>query len=112
MSPDHNISSIKNYLVQQGMPEHIDVAVILGSGLGGFGDEIADKTVIPYESIPGFPQSTVAGHSGALLFGTVSDKTVLAFSGRFHHYEGYPFSTTVIPVQLAHTFSVDKLIIC
>lgn len=111
MNPDHNISQIKDFLTSQGLPSNIDCAVILGSGLGGFGDEILDKTEIPYESIPGFPQSTVAGHSGALLFGTIADKTVLAFSGRFHHYEGYPFSTTIIPVQLAQAFNVEKLII-
>ena len=111
MSPNHNISTIKDFLVSQGLPASIDCAVILGSGLGGFGDEIKDKLTVPYSTIPGFPQSTVAGHSGALLFGKVEGKTVLAFSGRFHHYEGYQFSTTIIPVQLAHAFSVEKLIV-
>ena len=111
MNPDPHISAIKKYLLSVGLPEKIDYAIILGSGLGGFGDEIKNKQIIPYSNIPGFPQSTVAGHSGALIFGEVNGKSVMAFSGRFHHYEGYTFSLTIIPVQLAYSFEVKKLII-
>ena len=111
MGLPESITHIKNHLVDIGLPQRIDSAVILGSGLGGFGEEIEQAQIIPYSEIPGFPQSTVAGHSGSLIFGMVEGKSVLAFSGRFHHYEGYPFSTTVIPVQLAHAFRVNKLII-
>ncbi|MBO6523578.1 MAG: purine-nucleoside phosphorylase [Balneolaceae bacterium] len=108
--PDH-IHSIHTFLVQNGFPESIHSAVILGSGLGSFGDEILNPTVISYSEIPEFPQSTVEGHSGSLIFGTIGEKTVLAFSGRFHFYEGYGFDKTVLPVQLANAFDVDKLII-
>lgn len=108
--PDH-IHAIHDYLQGRGIPERVDAAVILGSGLGSFGDEISDALVIPYADIPHFPTSTVVGHSGSLLYGEVSGKTVLAFSGRFHHYEGYSFAKTVLPVQLAKSFAVDKLII-
>lgn len=111
MSLSELISNIHQFLVDEGVPMHIDAAVILGSGLGGFGAEIENARSIPYSRIPGFPQSTVAGHSGSLIFGQVSGKIVMAFSGRFHYYEGYPFSTTVIPVQLASAFGVDALII-
>jgi purine-nucleoside phosphorylase len=108
--PDY-ITTIKDFLTEHGFPEQIDAAVILGSGLGGFGDEIQNSDSIPYSDIPSFPQSTVEGHSGSLIFGEVNGKTVLAFSGRFHHYEGHDFSKTVLPVQLAKAFEVDKLII-
>lgn len=111
MSLSEHIITIKNFLLTQGFPESIDAAVILGSGLGSFGDEIENPTTIPYSSIPEFPQSTVEGHSGSLIFGSIGSKTVLAFSGRFHFYEGYGFDKTVLPVQLASAFNVDTLII-
>lgn len=111
MSLPEYISTIKDFLTEHGLPATIDSAIILGSGLGGFGDEIENSDSIPYSDIPSFPQSTVEGHSGSLVFGEVDGKTVLAFSGRFHHYEGHAFSKTVLPVQLAKAFDVDKLII-
>tara|TARA_R110000868_G_scaffold383578_13_gene650813 strand:+ start:33173 stop:33964 length:792 start_codon:yes stop_codon:yes gene_type:complete len=111
MSQPKSIQTIKSFLIEQGLPKSINSAVILGSGLGSFGDEIQNPKVIPYSNIPLFPKSTVEGHSGSLIFGTIGKKTVLAFSGRFHFYEGYGFDKTVLPVQLAHAFNVDKLII-
>lgn len=108
--PDY-IYTIKEFLISSGLPSNIDSAVILGSGLGSFGDEIENAQVIPYSIIPEFPQSTVEGHSGSLIFGDIDGKSVLAFSGRFHFYEGYGFDKTVLPIQLANAFSVNKLII-
>ncbi|MTI89487.1 MAG: purine-nucleoside phosphorylase [Balneolaceae bacterium] len=108
--PDY-ISEIKSYLVTAGFDEQINSAVILGSGLGSFGEHIQNAITIPYGHIPSFPQSTVEGHSGSLIFGTIDGNTVLAFSGRFHHYEGHSFKKTVLPVQLAKSFGVHKLII-
>lgn len=105
------ISEITDYLQKNGFPEKIDSAVILGSGLGSFSDVIEDAIRIPYADIPQFPTTSVQGHSGELIFGKVSGKTVLAFSGRFHHYEGHEFSKAVLPVHLAKQFNVDKLII-
>ncbi len=105
------ITSVHQYLIDKGIPSKLDAAIILGSGLGEFGANIQNPTIIPYIDIPKFPQSTVVGHSGALIIGEILDKTVIAFSGRFHFYEGYPFSTTVFPVQLAASFQVKKLII-
>ena len=99
------------YLKSRGFPAEVDAAVILGSGLGGFGEEIRDPSVFPYADIPGFPQSTVAGHSGSLICGKVEGRIVLAFAGRFHHYEGHSFDKTVLPVQLARAFRAEKLII-
>lgn len=108
--PDY-IHNIKSFLEEKGFPLKIDAAVILGSGLGTFGDHIENATTIPYASIPDFPQSTVEGHSGSLIFGNVEGRSVLAFSGRFHHYEGHAFAKTVLPVQLSKAFEVEKLII-
>ncbi|MEQ9265209.1 MAG: purine-nucleoside phosphorylase [Balneolaceae bacterium] len=111
MSLPEHIHVIKNHLVSLGFPSSIDAAVILGSGLGSFGDEIQNPISVSYSTIPSFPQSTVEGHTGSLIFGDINGKSVLAFSGRFHFYEGYGFDKTVLPVQLANAFSVDKLII-
>ena len=111
MSLPEHITEIKEHLTEAGLPARIDAAVILGSGLGSFGDHIEDSVVIPYGDIPSFPVSTVEGHSGSLIFGTIEGRTVLAFSGRFHHYEGHTFAKTVLPVQLSKAFEVDKLII-
>lgn len=111
MSLPEHITEIKEHLTEAGLPAKIDAAVILGSGLGSFGDHIEDPVVIPYGDIPSFPVSTVEGHSGSLIFGTIEGRTVLAFSGRFHHYEGHTFAKTVLPVQLSKAFEVDKLII-
>ena len=65
------------------------IAIILGTGLGALVDHIEDKQYIPYTAIPNFPISTVEGHSGNLIFGTLGGKRVMAMQGRFHYYEGY-----------------------
>ncbi len=108
--PD-SIYRIKNYLLDQSFPETIEAAVILGSGLGGFSSVIQKPLSFSYGDIPDFPQTSVQGHSGELISGTVAGKDVIAFSGRFHRYEGHPYSKTVLPVQLAHAFDAKKLII-
>lgn len=111
MSLPEYVTAIKEFLAGKGLPAKVDAAVILGSGLGDFGNELKNSTTISYRSIPGFPQSTVTGHSGALIFGEVEGRITLAFSGRFHFYEGHSFDRTVLPVQLAKALNADKLII-
>ncbi len=111
MSLPSLVLSIKQVLEEKGFPPKIDAVVILGSGLGSFGNEIEEPITVPYSEIPGFPQSTVQGHSGSLIFGTIGDKSVLAFSGRFHFYEGYNLEKTILPVQLAKAFETDILLI-
>lgn len=111
MSLPNYISGIRNFLRSKGFPEKIEAVVILGSGLGDFGNQIQNQIVIPYSEIPEFPQSTVPGHSGALIFGKVEGKSTLAFSGRFHFYEGYAFQKTVLPVHIAYAFNADKLLV-
>ncbi len=94
-----------------GFPRQVDAAVILGSGLGGFTDGLDLIASVPYSEIPGFPEVTVAGHSGTLYCARIQQKTILVFSGRFHHYEGHPFNTTVIPVDLAAAFGAKLLVV-
>ena len=88
-----------------------DATIILGSGLGKFTKAIQDPVVVPYSDIPGFPETGVAGHDGALYFGSVGKRKVLAWSGRFHHYEGYPFDRTVLPVQVAAALGCNALVV-
>ena len=67
-----------------------EVALILGSGLGDYADQIKIETTIDYTDIDGFPTSTVAGHKGRFVFGYVNDVKVVIMQGRVHYYEGYP----------------------
>ena len=75
------MGEILDYLQSQGCPKQIHAAVILGSGLGEYTEALELTHSIPYSEIPSFPQSTVEGHSGALIFGTLNGFKVLAFSG-------------------------------
>lgn len=111
MSVPDFAESIVRYLRTTDFPASIEAAVILGSGLGGFADHIGQPLVIPYSDIPGMPQPSVGGHKGELVAGTVSGRTVLAFSGRFHHYEGFSFAQAATPVYLAKKLKARKLII-
>lgn len=88
-----------------------EYGVILGSGLGGFTDDIEIEYTLPYSDIPNFPVSTVQGHKGALVFGTIGDKKVMAMQGRFHYYEGYDMKEVTFPVRVMKYLGVEKLIV-
>ena len=78
-----------------------EIALVLGSGLGAFADEKVDEVIsIPYSEIEGFPTSTVPGHKGKFVFGTVGGVKVAVMQGRVHYYEGYPISDVVMPARL------------
>ena len=77
-----------------------EVAVVLGSGLGGFADMIRQEAVVNYADIPGFPQSTAPGHMGRFVFGYVEDTPVVVMQGRVHMYEGYDVQDVVLPIRL------------
>ena len=77
-----------------------DVALVLGSGLGGFAENIKIETEISYSDIPGFPVSTVPGHAGKFIFGYLGDKKIVCMKGRIHFYEGYNISDVVLPARL------------
>ena len=87
------------------------IAIILGTGLGPIADLIEDKTVIPYSEIPNFPVSTVEGHSGNFIFGSLAGKRVMAMQGRFHYYEGYDMKTVTFPVRVMRALGVETLIV-
>ena len=88
-----------------------EYGVILGSGLGGFTEDIQIEFSIPYSEIPNFPVSTVQGHKGALVFGTIGSKKVVAMQGRFHYYEGYDMKQVTFPVRVMKILGVTKLIV-
>lgn len=85
--------------------------IILGSGLGGLGNKIQDPIAIPYKEIPNFPISTVEGHAGKLIFGTLGGKKVVAMQGRFHYYEGYGMQQVTFAVRVMHYMGVKNLIV-
>ena len=86
-------------------------AIILGTGLGSLVDFIEDKQYIKYSDIPNFPVSTVEGHSGNLIFGTLGGKRVIAMQGRFHYYEGYDMKQVTFPVRVFKALGVDTLFV-
>ena len=88
-----------------------EYGVILGSGLGSFTDEMKVEYTLPYNEIPNFPVSTVQGHKGALVFGTIGDKRVVAMQGRFHFYEGYSMTEVTFPVRVMKFLGVEKLVV-
>ena len=87
------------------------VALVLGSGLGGLAEQIADGIRIPYKDIPGFHVPTVEGHRGELVIGRLGGKTVLAQSGRFHMYEGYSAQDNVLPIRVFGALGITSLIV-
>lgn len=91
-----------------GTPE---LGIILGSGLGGLAEVVEDKIVIPYTEIPHFPVSTVAGHSGKLIVGTLAARQVMILQGRFHYYEGYGMEEVTFPVRLMQTMGIKGLLV-
>ena len=85
-------------------------AIILGSGLGRFAEQVDVSVTIPYDKIPNYPRPTVEGHSGELILASIGDDAVLLASGRFHLYEGYDMESVTLPVRLFHELGVKNLI--
>ncbi len=88
-----------------------EIVLILGSGLGALADEAEAATPIPTEDVPGYPRSTVAGHAGRLVFGTLEGRSVLVVQGRVHLYEGHAPSALGFPVRLAHALGAERLLV-
>jgi purine-nucleoside phosphorylase len=88
-----------------------EYGVILGSGLGSFTDDMVVEHTLLYGDIPNFPVSTVQGHKGALVFGTIGSKKVVAMQGRFHFYEGYDMKQVTFPVRVMKYLGVEKLVV-
>jgi purine-nucleoside phosphorylase len=87
------------------------VGIVLGSGLGSFTDEIDIECTIPYQDIPHFPESTVEGHSGRLIFGELAGKKIVAMAGRFHYYEGYSTREVIFPIRVMKFLGMETLLI-
>ncbi|NIM50170.1 MAG: purine-nucleoside phosphorylase [Gemmatimonadales bacterium] len=88
-----------------------EVALILGTGLGGLAKEIQRESEIGYEGIPGFPLSTVESHAGCLLFGNLGGQRVVAMQGRFHRYEGYSMQQITFPVRVMRALGATTLVV-
>lgn len=87
------------------------IAVVLGSGLGGFADDFEEAAGIPYEDIPGFVRSTAQGHAGRLVIGKIDSVPVLAMQGRVHYYEGYSLEEVTFPVRTFGLLGVKTLVL-
>lgn len=88
-----------------------DIAIILGTGLGGLAAHIEQAVSVDYADIPGFPLSTVETHAGRLLCGTLRGRAVVAMQGRFHRYEGYSLAQVTFPVRVLRALGAETLIV-
>ena len=88
-----------------------EVAIVLGSGLGGFADEFTEAVGIPYGEIPGFATSTAEGHAGRLVIGRVGLVPVIAMQGRVHYYEGYTLEEVTFPIRVFKLLGIKRLIL-
>ena len=85
------------------------VAIVLGSGLGDYAEQIRVEAEVPYGDIQGFPVSTVPGHAGKFIFGYVDEVPVVCMKGRVHYYEGYDISDVVLPIRLMKLLGAEIL---
>ncbi|MDD4503836.1 MAG: purine-nucleoside phosphorylase [Clostridiaceae bacterium] len=104
------INEARDYIIEKVgfVPE---IALILGSGLGDMAEEAEDKITIDYKDIPNFPVSTVQGHKGRLVFGTMRGRKAVFMQGRLHFYEGYKMEEVVFPIWVFKALGVKKLIV-
>ena len=87
------------------------VGLVLGSGLGSLADTLGERVVVPYESIPGWPTSTVSGHQGNLVIGQLAGQTVAAQQGRAHFYEGYTMQEITFPIRVMSELGIGTVIL-
>lgn len=91
--------------------EEARIALVLGSGLGAFADDLQERVVIPYAEIQGFARSTVEGHAGQLVLGKIEGVPLVAMQGRFHYYEGYTFDEVVFPIRVMGLMGIRALVL-
>ena len=89
----------------------ITTGIVLGSGLGAFAERVTGATIIPYTDIPHFPLSSVSGHAGRLVLGTMGEASVAVMQGRVHYYEGYDLKQVTFPVRVLRALGVSNLIL-
>ncbi|XP_047130669.1 purine nucleoside phosphorylase isoform X1 [Hydra vulgaris] len=112
-SKGHNfedVKSISDFLLSKTQLRPT-IGVICGSGLGGLVNNIENKEEFSYEDIPGFPVSTVKGHAGKLVFGTIKEKILVCLQGRFHFYEGHGINKCTLPVRVMALLGIKTLIV-
>jgi purine-nucleoside phosphorylase len=90
---------------------HPKIAIVLGSGLGALADSVQNADIFSYSEIPEFPFSTVRGHTGRFVIGTLEDKEVIIMNGRVHFYEGYDMAQVTLPVRVMQRLGVETLIL-
>ena len=95
--------------IKQQLPFEPKIAIVLGSGLGNYGNTIKIEKSISYNEILDFPQSTVSGHAGRFIFGYINDIPVVCMQGRVHYYEGYEMSDVVLPIRLMKLMGANIL---
>ena len=100
----------KNYL-QDKLPSSPSIAIVLGSGLGGFTDELVNRVEIPYADIPGWPRSTAVGHAGKLVYGQLGPVNLVALSGRAHLYEGYSPGRVTYAMRVLRLIGVRSVVL-
>ena len=97
--------------IQSKTPTAPRVGIILGSGLGAFAEQVESPTILPYAEIPHFPKSTVEGHFGNLILGTISGVPVAVMQGRVHAYEGYSMAEVTFPTRVLGMLGCKRLIV-
>ena len=97
--------------IQNIIQETPDFAIVLGSGLGKLQEEVEAIHTLEYHEIPNFPQTTVVGHGGKLIYGILEGKKVLMMSGRFHYYEGHSMETVTFPFRVFKLLGIQNLIV-
>jgi purine-nucleoside phosphorylase len=97
--------------LEVGASERPELALVLGSGLGGLADELESARSISTEDVPGFPVSSVEGHAGRLVFGRLESRPVLAIQGRPHFYEGHDIDAVTFPTRLAHALGARRILL-
>lgn len=97
--------------IKQNIKSAPSIGLILGSGLGVLANDIENATIIKFSDVPHFPESTVAGHKGQLVSGTLEGKNVLAMQGRFHFYEGYSMEQVTFPIRVMKQLGIESVIV-
>lgn len=104
-------ASVAAEFIRSKYSDEIKTAIVLGSGLGAFAEAVEGAVKIPYEEIPGFARSTVVGHAGQLVLGTIDGVAVAVQQGRFHYYEGYDMEQVMLPVRSFGLLGVKNLVL-
>ncbi|MDF2669621.1 MAG: punA [Paenibacillus sp.] len=110
MNPIEQIEQARLFIEEE-IPYQPEIGLILGSGLGVLANAMEDVTVIHYSEIPNFPVSTVEGHAGELLIGTIEGRKAIMMKGRFHLYEGYDAQTVAFPIRVMKALGVKTLLV-